>query len=131
MEQNLTTLLQQKWLSKMLGFEYIISYKKGKDNVAADALSRIHYREQQCNGLTVNKMGWKEELKDSLDGDASAEEIIAQLEVLGAAYDDYNLEGNLMKGTKYYVGTRLELKNKIILSLHDGTKGSFGDHCHL
>lgn len=38
MEQKLTTILQQKWLSKMLGFDYSISYKKGKDNVATDAL---------------------------------------------------------------------------------------------
>lgn len=40
MEQKLTTLVQQKWLSKMLGFDYVIQYKKGKDNVVADALSR-------------------------------------------------------------------------------------------
>ena len=38
MEQKLTTLVQQKWISKMLGFDYTIQYKKGKENLVTDAL---------------------------------------------------------------------------------------------
>lgn len=41
MEQWLTTLLQQRWLSKLLGLDYEIGYKKGTDNLVIDALSRI------------------------------------------------------------------------------------------
>ena len=39
MEQKLTTLLQHKWLSKLLGYDYTVVYKRGKDNLVADALS--------------------------------------------------------------------------------------------
>lgn len=34
--------IQQDWLSKLLGYDYSIEYKKGKDNSPIDALSRVH-----------------------------------------------------------------------------------------
>lgn len=38
LEQPLRTSLQYKWLSRLLGRDYEIQYKKDCDNVAADAL---------------------------------------------------------------------------------------------
>jgi len=41
MEQKITTAFQGKWLSKLMGYDYEVSYKKGKEKVVADGLSRI------------------------------------------------------------------------------------------
>ncbi|GJX89121.1 putative mitochondrial protein [Tanacetum coccineum] len=48
LDQRLTTPSQTKWLPKLLGFDYEISYKKGNDNVAADALSRVNGGAELC-----------------------------------------------------------------------------------
>ena len=40
LEQRLSSEEQQKWVTKMLGHDFEIIYKKGKLNVVADALSR-------------------------------------------------------------------------------------------
>jgi hypothetical protein len=32
--------MQHQWLIKLMGYDYEIEYRKGKDNVAADALSQ-------------------------------------------------------------------------------------------
>lgn len=41
LEQRLNTSIQQQWLPKLLEFDYEIQYRQGKDNLAADALSRV------------------------------------------------------------------------------------------
>ncbi|KAJ8615158.1 hypothetical protein MRB53_034530 [Persea americana] len=41
LEYRITTPEQQRWVSKLFGYEYEIIYKPGKENSAADALSRM------------------------------------------------------------------------------------------
>jgi len=41
LEQKISIPFQKLWLSKLMGYTYEIHYKKGQDNLAADALSRI------------------------------------------------------------------------------------------
>lgn len=40
LEQRVGTLTQQRWITKLLGYAFIVEYKKGRENVVADALSR-------------------------------------------------------------------------------------------
>ena len=39
LEQRITTPDQQKWIIKLMGFDYDIEYKQGHENKVADALS--------------------------------------------------------------------------------------------
>lgn len=45
LEQRLTTPSQFSWLTKLMGMNYEIQYKEGKENVGADALSRATHGE--------------------------------------------------------------------------------------
>lgn len=40
MEQRISTPSQKKWLAKLMGYDYTIMYKKGKENIVTDAPSR-------------------------------------------------------------------------------------------
>ena len=40
LDQKTTTPAQQKWVLKMMGYDYQVIYKKGSNNVVADSLSR-------------------------------------------------------------------------------------------
>lgn len=48
LDQKITTLMQQKWLTKLLVYDYEIIYKFGHENRAADTLYR-----QQLEGSVV------------------------------------------------------------------------------
>ena len=36
--QKITTVAQQRWLWKLMGYDFIVEYKRGEENVVADAL---------------------------------------------------------------------------------------------
>ena len=59
----LSSLEQNKWLIKMLGCDYEIIYKKGKDNVVVDALSRQYEDEGSLFALSLPVPNWIEELQ--------------------------------------------------------------------
>ena len=40
LEQRIATLAQQKWLAKLLGYLFVVEYKKGCENRVVDAFSR-------------------------------------------------------------------------------------------
>lgn len=64
LEQLLSTMLQQKWLAKLLGLDYEIVYKKGQDNKVADALSRLpeSTSDAQINSVSVVQLNWLNEV---------------------------------------------------------------------
>ncbi|KAL8092142.1 hypothetical protein AgCh_034436 [Apium graveolens] len=68
--QKITTLIQQKWLTKLLGFDYVIEYKGGRDNIVVDPLSRLHEamtpeESTELQAITVVLPKWKIDLQNS------------------------------------------------------------------
>ncbi|GJV43665.1 hypothetical protein Tco_1428201 [Tanacetum coccineum] len=53
LDQRTTTLAQMKWLPKLMGYDYEIAYKKGDENVMADALSRV--QQDFIDGLHISR----------------------------------------------------------------------------
>jgi hypothetical protein len=52
-EKRLSSPEQNKWLTKMLGYDYEIIYKKGKENVVADPFSRQYEDEGSLFPLSL------------------------------------------------------------------------------
>lgn len=40
LDQRIGTIMQQKWILKLLGYDFVVEFKRGRENVVADALSR-------------------------------------------------------------------------------------------
>jgi len=77
LDQKANTALQHKSLSKLLGLQYKIEYKKGIDNKVADALSRCEVSTGdlltlQNEFFTFSELipTWVEDIKSSYQNDA-------------------------------------------------------------
>jgi hypothetical protein len=58
LEQCISSLEQQKWVTKLFGYDYEIIYKKGKDNVVVDALSQKYEEEGSLFSLSFIVPDW-------------------------------------------------------------------------
>ena len=81
LNQRLTTPFQAKWLPKLLGYDYEIVYKKGSENIVADALSRKEMQGQLFALVATNvTSGLLQQIEDSWLTDEKLAKLIKQFE---------------------------------------------------
>ncbi|GJZ10397.1 putative mitochondrial protein [Tanacetum coccineum] len=89
LDQRITTPFQSKWLPKLLGYDYEILYKKGKENQAADALSRSgHGGELSSMVVSTIFNGLVEEVQKSYEQDSQVQLLIKKVQ--GGTIDSSN-----------------------------------------
>ncbi|KAJ0817688.1 putative nucleotidyltransferase, Ribonuclease H, protein kinase RLK-Pelle-RLCK-VIIa-2 family [Helianthus annuus] len=129
MEQKLTTPLQHVWLSKMLGYDYEIVYKEGRENQVADALSRVSGPALLTISLSTLDTSLLQRIKASWSQDLVLLEKIGKIEK-GEIVPGYKWDGQLlMKGNRVVVGNDMKLQQDIIQLCHSsGMGGHSGVH---
>ena len=131
LNQKLNTAIQHKWMTKLLGLDYEMQYKKGAENQVANALSRSHETETKtslnsCQAISSVKPGWIAELQKSCETNSYYEDLITQLLLDPNSHTEYTLiDGILKYRGKIYVGDANNIRNQLIKALHAST---VGDH---
>jgi hypothetical protein len=63
LKQCISSPEQQKWVTKLFGYDYEIIYKKGKDNVVVNALSRKYEDEGSIFSLSFIVPDWLQAIR--------------------------------------------------------------------
>ena len=124
LDQRWTTEFQQKWLVKLMEFDFTIEYRRGKENVVANALSRKDVVE--CKGLITLQLQSEliQEVQQSWITDIHLQKLITELKANTSSHKHYTWENNeLRRKGKLVVGIDGTLRKKILQWLHASAEG--------
>jgi hypothetical protein len=100
--------MQQKWISKLLGYHFVVEYKQGKENKVADALSKKEdtdlktevekktaYLQAQTRGhlcdISFSSPTWLDDLRASYEEDKELKSLVSRLQASREGEGHYTL----------------------------------------
>uniref|UniRef100_A0A2N9FEI3 Reverse transcriptase n=1 Tax=Fagus sylvatica TaxID=28930 RepID=A0A2N9FEI3_FAGSY len=141
LEQRVGTPMQQKWISKLLGYHFVVEYKQGKENKVADALSRKEdtdlkteveketaYLQAQTHGhlcaISFPSPTWLDDLRASYEEDEELKSLVSRLQASGEGEGHYTLnQGLLLYKDRFCIGKESGMKIKVLALIHDSPLG--------
>jgi hypothetical protein len=125
-DQRIASSIQHKLMLKLLEFDFTLEYKKGKENVVADALSRKQHTSLAISAVTPT---WITEVEQSYCQDTVCKLLLEQLLLDSQSKPNYSLNAGILryKG-KIYVGNVPPLKKKLLIALHSSAVGGHSGH---
>ncbi|GAB2278290.1 hypothetical protein Dimus_039279 [Dionaea muscipula] len=121
LEQRLSTCVQMRGMSKLLGLQYKIEYKKGVENKATDALSRRH--DAELSVMAAIDPSWMKEIQESYPADPYAQSLIQALNP-DLSKPPYSLQDGLLRHKgKMYIGATGNLRQQLLQEYHSSPHG--------
>lgn len=118
------TPIQQQWLPKLLEFDYEIQYKQGKENLAADALSRVEGSEILHMEMSVMDCDLMKQIQEAYEEDPVSKQLIEELKINSKAKKHFTWSNNVLRRkSKIAIPANVALKNKLLQWLHGSGQG--------
>lgn len=122
-DQRLVEGIQHKLLIKLLGYNYSIEYKKGKDNKAADALSRMP-NQSNVMAISVVQPMWVEEVHKTYAQDDYCLQLVAKLSLAPNSTPGFSLANGIIRHNgKILIGITGQMREQLLNSFHQSALG--------
>jgi hypothetical protein len=116
------TPTQQKWLSKLIRYDFVVEFRAGRENLVADALSRQEDTTEKGTlwAIYTPIVNWADQLKDSYKTDPEIQTIMQQLDQETIGSLKYHLRGGILYYKhRFYISQSSPIKNDILNYIHD------------
>jgi hypothetical protein len=122
-EQNLHSDMQRKAMTRLMGLQFKIVYRQGKDNVAVDALSRVAHL-MAVQAVSTVQPTWIQEVLNSYATNPQAKQLLSRLAVSSPDEAGYSLEQGLIKHKgNIWICQNSALQTKLIVAFHSSPLG--------
>jgi hypothetical protein len=122
LDQQAATIPQQRWISKLMGYDFSIEYKQGKDNRVADALSRQFEASSNSAELSLISFptpSWVAELKASYATDPESQSLLLALQQILLVPPGFSLQqGLLLKKVRIWVVRNSPFQIQLLEFIH-------------
>ena len=126
LEQREINMEYQRWLSKLLGFDFDIHYKPGLENKAADALPRKDATVELL-AMTVPTAIQFQDIEAEVAQDETLQKLVRELVADPLSHPDYSLvQGRLLRKGRLALPKESKLIGVILKEMHDGRMGGHG-----
>jgi hypothetical protein len=99
-DQSLSTEMQRKTMVKLVGLQFKLQYRKGPNNKAANALSRVgHNFALQSSSMVVPV--WLQEVTNAYATDPTAQRLLQELAIVSPNEEGYSLSQGLIIKRRY------------------------------
>lgn len=110
-------------MTRLMGLQFKIIYKQGKENQAADALSRVAHL-LAIQAMSTVQPQWLQEVPNSYATDIQAQHLLAQLAIVSPDDKGFSLDnGIIRKHNLIWVGHNSALQTKLISAFHSSALG--------
>lgn len=122
-EQNLHSDMWRKAMARLMGLQFKIIYRQGKENVAANALSRVaHLLSLQT--VSSVQPAWIHKVLNSYTTDSQAQQLLRRLAISCPDAQGYSLDKGLIRHQdKIWIGSNSALQTRLIAAFHSSALG--------
>jgi hypothetical protein len=124
--------MQCKAMPRLMGLHFKIVYRKGKENLAADALSRVAHL-HAIQAVSMVQPDWAQDILHSYSTDPRPQQLLTQLAVHSPNLAGYSLDEGLIRyNNQIRIANSSTLQTKLIaafhssaIGVHSGTKATY------
>nr|GFB38121.1 Ty3/gypsy retrotransposon protein [Tanacetum cinerariifolium] len=120
--QTIQSPEQQKWVTKLLGYDFEVLYKPGRENTVADALSRVDIPSMLA--ISYPTATWLDDIRDYCVTDPKGKEFAASITADPTAFPNHVFRDGLVFITgKLFIPPISKIREQLLAKFHSSFIG--------